>query len=99
MLVSRKISLAMVVLAYLTPCVASDADRAAAEWVLHVRGSVVLNGSQAPIWDITKLPTADFEIRAINMFGALAHPLQLNTIGNLPHLNYLYLSGRTGHTV
>src|SRR6266446_3146112 len=99
MLVSRKLCLAIMALAYHIPCIASDADRAAAEWVLHVRGSVVLNGSQAPIWDITKLPAADFEIRAINLSGALVDPLELNRIGNLPHLKELYLSGRTWHNV
>src|SRR5262245_43919552 len=78
---------------------ASDADRLAAQWVIHMGGSVVLTGSPAHIADITRLPAADFQIQAINLTESLVGPLQLNRIGNLPELKELYMSGRTWHNV
>ena len=78
-----------------TACLALDVDRAAAEWVIHMGGTVVLTGSPAHISDIDGLPASGFEIRSINLTQGIVGPLELHRIGSLPGLKELYLSGRT----
>ncbi|MDQ6698826.1 MAG: hypothetical protein M3Z36_01415, partial [Acidobacteriota bacterium] len=78
---------------------ATPADRAAAEWVLHSGGSVVLEGDHVHIADLTELPAADFELHAVNLTDSLIEPQELKRFSNLPHLKELYLSGRTWHNV
>ena len=69
-----------------TTCLAADADRLAAQWVIHMGGTVILYDRPGHIGDITQLPVDDFEIRVINLTEAVVPPLELKRIGNLPKL-------------
>ncbi|HWB95997.1 MAG TPA: hypothetical protein VG672_04830, partial [Bryobacteraceae bacterium] len=80
-------------------CSAADVDRAVAEWVLHVGGSVVLEGTTRQIWDAADLPASDFQLHTVNLSTSLIPPADLKRLGALPRLKDLYLSGRTWHNV
>ena len=84
-----------VFLGALIPCRAADADRSAAEWILHVDGSVVLEGATRQIHAAADLPASDFQLHTVNLSTSLIQPMDLARLSALPHLKYLYLSGRT----
>src|ERR1700730_14011082 len=80
------------------PAIAAASDRAVAEWVLRVGGSVVVEGDRTPIWDVTRLPAKDFQIEAINLVDVVMEPDELKRLTGLEHLKDLYLCGRTWHS-
>jgi len=45
--------------------VLAASDRPTAEWVLHLGGNVVVEGSAERIWDPARLPAGDFQLRRI----------------------------------
>src|SRR5260370_30596160 len=81
----------------ITPGIAAASDRSVAEWVLRVGGSVVVEGRQGSISDISRLPAKDFELTAINLTDVLMEPDDLKKLTRLAHLKELYLCGRTWH--
>ena len=76
---------------------ASASDRPAAEWVLRMDGSIVVEGDPKPIWDVANLPSKDFHIEAVNLTDSWIEPDDLKILTGLTHLKELYLSGRTWH--
>src|SRR5580700_5723838 len=77
---------------------AAASDRPAAEWVLRVGGSIVVEGDPNPVWDVARLPSQDFHIEAVNLVDSLIEPDELKILTGLTHLKELYLSGRTWHS-
>src|SRR5450755_4355417 len=53
------------------PALAQDAspDRLAAEWMLRMGGSVVLDGQHRSISDVADLPSSDFYVQTLNFTG------------------------------
>src|SRR5260370_7147238 len=82
----------------ITPGIAAASDRSVAEWVLRVGGSVVVEGQQSSIWDISRLPAKDFALAAINLTDVLMEPDDLQKLSGLSHFKELYLSRPTYHT-
>ncbi len=78
--------------------VLAASDRPVAEWVLRVGGSVKLEGNPAEIRDLTRLPSGDFYIEAVNLADTLMEPRELKRLSGLTHLKELYLCGRTWHS-
>ena len=78
---------------------ATAADRPAAEWVLHLGGNVVVEGSPERIWDPSRLPAGDFQLRRVDLAGVVVDPDQLSRLSGLTGLKELYLSGRTWHSM
>ena len=72
-------------------------DPAAARWVLRSGGSVILDGTNEPIWDLAQLPATPYRLRAVNLVGVLHEPAELERLSKLTHLKELHLSGRTWH--
>src|SRR5579864_7405625 len=68
-------------------------DRAAAEWVLRLGGTVTLEGQRQPVADLAELPSEDFHIEAIDLVGTLAEPKELERLKDLTHLRELLLPG------
>src|ERR1700722_16537251 len=78
--------------------IAAASDRPAAEWVLRMNGSIVVEGDPKPIWDVAKLPSKDFHIAIVNLTDSWIEPADLKILSGLTHLKELYLSGRTWHS-
>src|SRR5450432_1433703 len=68
-------------------------ERETAEWVLRWEGSVVLGGANATVREVSKLPPGDIHITAIDLTGAVMHPVELRRLTGLPELRELYLPG------
>src|SRR5882724_8988524 len=66
-------------------------DRLAAEWVIRVGGSVILEGQDQVISELDKLPPADLHVRSINLVGTLIEPPKLALLSPLTHLKELFL--------
>src|SRR5262245_57297163 len=75
------------------------ADRAVAEWVLRLGGSVVVEGATDEVWDLAALPRTDFRLRAVNLIGVILEPEEIGRVAKVPHLKELYLSGRFWHSL
>ena len=69
-------------------------EREVAEWVLRWEGSLILEGSNAPIRDLSLLPAGDFHIASIDLTATVMHPVELRKLEGLTHLRQLYLPGR-----
>src|SRR5690242_14779615 len=84
---------AAVFLTSFASCVASaaTADRAAAEWVLRLGGTVTLEGRAHPVADLADLPRSDFDLRGIDLVGTLADPKDLVKLRDLTRLRELFL--------
>ena len=72
-------------------------DRAVAEWVLRLGGSVVAAGQPARLHDIADLPSGSLRLRAVDLVTVVIKPDEINRLTNLADLEELYLSGRTWH--
>src|SRR5260370_15909065 len=70
---------------------AANADRAAAEWVLRLGGTVTLEGGARPVVDLADLPQSDFYLKGIDLVGTLADPKDLVKLQDLAHLRELFL--------
>src|SRR5207247_362776 len=57
-----------------------ESERAVAEWVLRLGGSVTPEGSSEPIRDLEGLPPGDFQIAGIDLTGTLVVPEQLHHV-------------------
>src|SRR5437867_3275916 len=90
------VALALLLLA---PLRAAPPDRAVAEWVLRCGGSVVLEGSDARIWDLAALPAGDLRLRTVNLVSVVLEPSEFQRLSGLSHLKELYVSGRTWHSM
>ena len=66
-------------------------DRAIAEWVLRLGGSVGINPNSNPINDLAALPAGPFAIRSLDFTGTLVEPEQLERIAGLTQLEELLL--------
>src|SRR5580693_7367773 len=84
------------VAAFLFFAVAAPAatEREIAEWAIRWEGSVILEGSNAPIRDLSQLPAGDFHITSIDLTAVVMHPVELRKLEGLTHLRELYLPGR-----
>ena len=69
-------------------------EREVAEWVLRWEGSLVVEGSNTPLHDLSQLPPGDFHIASIDLTAAVMHPVELRRLAGLTHLRELYLPGR-----
>src|ERR1035441_5137404 len=69
-------------------------EREVAEWVLRWEGSLILEGSNAPIRDVFQLPAGDFHIASIDLTAAVMRPVELRKLEGLTHLRQLYLPGK-----
>ena len=69
-------------------------ERDVAEWALRWEGSVILEGSNEPIRDLSRLPPGDFHIASIDLTAAVMHPVELRKLEGLTHVRQLYLPGR-----
>src|SRR5215472_6645862 len=69
-------------------------ERDVAEWVLRWEGSVILEGSNAPLRDVSQLPAGDFHIKSIDLTAAVMRPVELRELEGLTGLKQLYLPGR-----
>ncbi len=74
-------------------------DRAAAEWVLRMGGSVTLRGDSKRYTDWTELPASGFTLEAVNLVGVLVDPADYKRLSGLAGLRELYVSGRTWHSM
>src|SRR5881296_2283084 len=66
-------------------------DRLAAEWVIRMGGSVLLEGQSQVISELEKLPPTDFRIRSISLVGTLIEPSKLALLSPLTDLKELFL--------
>src|SRR5271155_727574 len=69
-------------------------EREVAEWVLRWEGSLILEGSNAPIRDVFQLPAGEFHITSIDLSAAVMRPVELRELEGLTHLRQLYLPGK-----
>src|SRR5579859_2106455 len=72
---------------------AQTADRAAAEWVLRLGGTVTLEGQAQPLAGLSDLPPGDFYVQGINLVGTLVEPKEMIELQDLTHLRELFLPG------
>lgn len=70
---------------------AQESERAVAEWVLRIGGTVTLEARAQPLRDISELPTEDFHIAALDFTGTLIEPPELQRLARLSRLRELYL--------
>src|SRR6185295_11652042 len=77
---------------------ARASDRTVAEWVLRMGGSVSVDGSRAPVREITRLP-GDFRLTGINLVPITVSPPEFQRLAGLTNLKELYVSGRTWHSM
>src|SRR4051812_31082347 len=68
-------------------------EREVAEWVLRWEGTVIVEGSSAPITNLSQIPAGDFHISSIELTGGVMHPIELLKLEGLTHLRELYLPG------
>src|SRR5579862_910728 len=69
-------------------------EREVAEWVLRWEGSLIQEGSNQPIRDLSQLPPGDFHIASIDLTATVMHPVELRKLEGLTHLRQLYLPGK-----
>jgi len=74
-------------------------DRAAAEWVVHVGGSVTFETGPPAIRDIAAFPAGPVWLKAVDLVSVVIPPEDLQRLSGLTHLRELYLSGRTWHSL
>src|SRR5207302_669215 len=70
---------------------AATADRAAAEWVLRLGGTVMVEGRARPVVDLADLPQSDFYLQGIDLVGTLADPKELVKLHDLTRLRDLFM--------
>ncbi len=89
------VSISKLALFFLAPALAFAADswtdRAIAEWVVRLGGSVGINLTANQINDLAALPTSPFVIRSLDFTGTLVEPEQLERIAGLTQLEELLL--------
>src|SRR4029453_12296761 len=68
-------------------------DRTAAEWVLHLGGSVSIDGARTPLWHVRELPHGDFKLTGVNLVPVTVDPPEFKRLAGLAHLKELYVSG------
>ena len=87
--------LGAVVVGFIAPGMprAQESERAVAQWIIRLNGSVTLEPNAEPVRDLAKLPAADFHIVGIDLTGTLVEPEQLFRLSGLAHLRELYLPG------
>lgn len=92
---------ALFILAVLAPAARAQQaspDRVVAEWMLRMGGSVVLEGQQHSISDVSELPASDFTIHTLNFTGitqwALALQDEMQRLPPLKHVKEVYINGR-----
>jgi hypothetical protein len=69
-------------------------EREIAEWVLRWEGSLIVEGSNQPVRDLSHLPAGDFHITSIDLTAVVMRPVELRKLEGLMHLRELYLPGR-----
>src|SRR5579872_5046889 len=72
---------------------AQTPDRAAAEWVLRLGGTVTIEGAARSVRNLVNLPPGEFAISGIDLVGTLADPKDLVKLKGLSHLRELLLPG------
>src|SRR6476660_2554300 len=69
-------------------------EREVAEWVLRWEGSLILEGSNEHIRNLSQLPPSDFHIASIDLTAAVMRPVELRKLEGVTHVRQLYLPGR-----
>ncbi|MBS1831430.1 MAG: hypothetical protein JST65_01885 [Acidobacteria bacterium] len=80
---------------FLASCVlafAQNDERPVAEWVIRQGGRVIVTGGNSPIADVSALP-ATLTIRAVDLYGTIIEPKDLEKLSSLKHVTELYLPG------
>src|SRR6185503_3625286 len=93
----RPITLLLTIVAFLPSARASD--RAVAEWVLRMGGSVSIDGSRAPVHEIARLPDRDFQLTGVNLVPVTVNPPEFQRLSGLSNLKELYVCGRTWNSM
>ncbi len=73
------------------PCLATD--RSVAEWVLDMRGRILVNDSREPISDLSDLPAGEIRLTGIDLYGTILDPKDISKLDGLTSLKELYLPG------
>src|SRR5437867_2662174 len=60
-----------------------SSDRAVAEWVLRLGGSIILEGDPRAFWDVAELPPGDIRLQVVNLVGTLVDPSRLELLSSL----------------
>src|SRR6202020_1385672 len=68
-------------------------EREVAEGALRWEGSLILEGSNGAIRNLSQLPPGDFHIASIDLSGRVMRPVELRNLEGLTHLRQLYLPG------
>ncbi len=73
--------------AFLLFAVAAPAatEREIAEWALRWEGSLILEGSNETIRDLSQLPPGDFHIASVDLTAAVMRPVELRNLQGLTH--------------
>jgi len=72
----------------------TNSDRAAAEWVLRIGGSVTLAGGKSEIRKSDQLPTGSLRLTKVMLNrNPRVTDTQLQILGRLPHLEFINLNG------
>jgi internalin A len=89
----RSILIAALVLAMAATARAQASERAVAEWVIRLGGSITPEGRAEPIRELEELPPGDFQIVGIDLTGTLVVPEDLHHLSGLRRLKELFLPG------
>ena len=89
----RSILIAALVLALAAKARAQESERAVAEWVIRLGGSITPEGRAEPIRELEDLPPGDFQIVGIDLTGTLVAPEDLHHLSGLRRLKELFLPG------
>ncbi|BDC48020.1 hypothetical protein F183_A03360 [Bryobacterales bacterium F-183] len=68
-------------------------DRAVAEWVIRQGGRIIATGSTVPVSTVSGLPADPFTIDAVDLYGTIIEPKDLEKLSGLKHVRELYLPG------
>ncbi|HEX2522955.1 MAG TPA: hypothetical protein VHP35_12610, partial [Terriglobia bacterium] len=61
--------------------------------MLRLGGSVIVQGQQEPIWQLSRLPRDNFRLHTIDLVGTNIDPPHLKYLSTLPSLKVLFLPG------
>ena len=89
----RSILIAALVLAMAATARAQESERAVAEWVIRLGGSITPEGRAEPIRELEDLPPGDFQIVGIDLTGTQVVPEDLHHLSGLRRLKELFLPG------
>src|SRR5213596_808005 len=89
----RSILIAALVLALAATARAQESERAVAEWVIRLGGSITPEGRAEPIRELEDLPPGDFQIVGSDLTGTQVVPEDLHHLSGLRRLKELFLPG------